>query len=53
MTRRITTGKYMGDDAYSWAIFVDGQAAVTGLTRSEIAYHKQQITAIYAERDKR
>lgn len=25
MTTRITIRKHMGDDAYSWAVFVDGR----------------------------
>ena len=47
--RKITTAKYMGDDAYSWAVFVDGRPAVTGLSRSEAAYHKKRIAEIYAK----
>jgi hypothetical protein len=44
---KITARKYMGDDAGSWAIFVDGQSTpvVSGLTRSEVAYHKKLIAA--------
>jgi hypothetical protein len=31
----------MGDDLYSWAVFVDGWAKWTGLSRSEAAYYKK------------
>lgn len=40
---KITARKYMGDDAYSWAVFVDGRPAVTGLSRSQVAYYKALI----------
>lgn len=33
----------MGDDAYSWAVFVDGRPAVTGLSRGQVAYYKTLI----------
>jgi hypothetical protein len=39
--RRVTARKYLGDDAASWAIFVDGRPRLTGLYRSEVAYYKQ------------
>lgn len=50
---RITARKYMGDDAYSWAVFADGRPVVTGLSRPEVAYHKRQVAAMYAEREGR
>lgn len=40
-TVKITARKYMGDDAYSWAVFVDGRPAFTGLSRREVTYYKQ------------
>lgn len=40
---KITARKYMGDDAHSWAVFVDGRPAVTGLSRSQVAYFKKVI----------
>jgi len=39
---RITARKYLGDDAGSWAVFVDGLPFVAGLTRPEVAYYKRQ-----------
>lgn len=40
--KRITARKYQGDDAGSWAVFVDGRPLVTGLTKSEVPYYKKQ-----------
>lgn len=40
---KITARKYMGDDAYSWAVFVDGRVTVSGLSRSQVPYYKKQI----------
>lgn len=50
MKRKITTRKYMGNDAYSWAVFADGRPIITGLSKTEAAYHKQQLTMMYNER---
>lgn len=36
---RVTARKYMGDDAYSWAIFVDGVPRLTGLSKREVPYY--------------
>lgn len=41
--KRITSKKHGGNDSHSFAVFVDGQPAVTGLTRREIAYHKRLV----------
>jgi hypothetical protein len=38
---RVTTRKYMGDDLYSWAVFVDGYPKWTGLSKREAQYYKQ------------
>lgn len=40
---KITAKKYMGDDSASWAVFVDGRAVVTGLTKSEVPYYKRTL----------
>jgi hypothetical protein len=48
MKYKITARKFGGDDAYSWAVFVNGSPVVTGLSRSEVAYHKKHITEMYA-----
>lgn len=37
-TTRVKIAKYMGDDAYSWAVFLDGRPVMTGLSRSEAQY---------------
>lgn len=41
--RRVSVGKYLGDDAYSWAVFVDGRPVATGCSRSEASYHRRHI----------
>lgn len=50
---KVTARKYLGDDRYSWAIFVDGRPAVTGLSRREVPYHKQRIKEILREKHSR
>ncbi len=50
MKPKVTTRKYMGDDAYSWAVFVNGRPVVTGLSKTEAAYHKKQVAEIYDKR---
>lgn len=42
ITNRVKAQKYMGDDKYSWAVFVDGKPFVTGISRDQIAYYKQR-----------
>jgi hypothetical protein len=50
MAAKITAAKYGGDDAYSWAVFVDGRPAFTGLSRPEVAHYKRLAAEIAAER---
>lgn len=38
-----TIKKYMGDDIYSWAVFKNGIPILTGLSRSEAQYHRDQL----------
>jgi hypothetical protein len=38
---KVTTRKYMGDDQYSWAVFIDGRPKWTGLSQREARYYKQ------------
>jgi len=45
--KRVTARKYMGDDTHSWAVFLDGLAKVTGLTRREVDYYKRQLRDKY------
>jgi hypothetical protein len=40
--RRITARKHGGDDAASWAVFLDGQPFITGLTNREVPHYKEQ-----------
>jgi hypothetical protein len=40
---RVTTAKFGGDDALSWAVFLDGRPVATGCSKSEAAYHRDQI----------
>lgn len=53
MKSRITARKYEGDDAYSWAVFVDGRPLVTGLSRREVPYYKKQAEELLAKRETR
>jgi len=50
---KITARKYMGDDAYSWAVFIDAVPMVTGLSRREVPYYKGEAAKIVAERAER
>ena len=59
MKGKYTIKKYMGADTYSWAVFRAGDVkgmrspicdpfvrpVVSGLTRSDAKYHKQQLEA--------
>ena len=38
---KITARKYMGDDEYSWAVFVNGRPAYTGLMRRQVPYYRK------------
>lgn len=42
---RVRIRKYNGDDAYSWAVFVDGQVVrdLTGLNRHQARYYRDMI----------
>lgn len=48
---RITARKYQGDDTHSWAVFIDGQPMVTGLTRREVPYYKKEAQGILDRRE--
>ena len=49
MSKRITARKYDGDDAYSWAVFLDGQPKYTGLERSEVNYYKNLVQEVFID----
>jgi len=39
----VTIRKYGGDDAYSWAVFVDGRPVLTGQSRREAQFERDRI----------
>jgi len=43
---RITIRKYEGDDRYSWALFVDGRPAMTGMGHAQAQYERDQLRKI-------
>jgi len=47
---KITARKHMGDDLYSWAVFVDGRPRVTGLSKREVPYWKARLAKDLAEK---
>jgi hypothetical protein len=47
---KVTTRKYMGDDRYSWAVFVNGVVRYTGCSQSEATFRKRQILRDHARR---
>lgn len=51
MKSRITARKYQGDDAGSWAVFIDGKPMVTGLTRREVPYYKSEAAKVIAKQE--
>jgi hypothetical protein len=44
--KRVSARKYMGDDMYSWAVFIDGKPFVTGLGNSQVDYYKRQAYGV-------
>ena len=40
---RITIRKYGGNDAYSWAVFVDGRPVLTGESRRVAQYERDRM----------
>ena len=42
---RVTIRKYLGDDAYSWAMFVNGRVTYTGLCRREAQWRRDVARA--------
>jgi len=40
IARRISARKHGGDDAASWAVFIDNRPFVGGLTQSEVGHYK-------------
>jgi hypothetical protein len=46
--KRVTIRKYMGDDRYSWAVFLDGQVRMTGMGKTEAEYEQELIRRKHA-----
>ena len=44
--KRVTAKKHMGDDRYSWAVFLDGRPVITGLAKTQVKYYKGQVRKI-------
>lgn len=40
---RVMIRKYMGDDAYSWAVFLDGRPVLTGESRTSAQYERDRL----------
>lgn len=53
VVHRITARKFMGNDAASWAVFIDNVPFVTGLTKREVPYYKTQAKAAVERRAQR
>jgi hypothetical protein len=49
MIPKVTIGKYNGDDCYSWAVFVNGRPAMTGLGREQARFHRKQLKDKYRD----
>lgn len=47
---KVTAKKFGGDDAYSWAVFVNGRPAFTGLSRGEVAYYRNLAAKLAEQR---
>lgn len=43
MITRVTIRKYLGDDAYSWAVFLDGRPVLTGESRRSAQFERDRI----------
>lgn len=41
--KRVTARKWGGDDAYSWAVFLDGRPGYTGLSQSSTRYYRKLV----------
>jgi hypothetical protein len=46
----ITARKHGGDDSASWAVFLNGQPKMTGLTKREVPYYKKQVYKTFVEK---
>lgn len=52
LAKKVTARKDGGDDAGSWAVFVEGKVFVNGLTSRETPYYKRQaLLGLLKKRD--
>ena len=49
--RRITARKSGGDDAESWAVFVDGREVFNGMNRGSVPYYKRLAVEMLDKRE--
>lgn len=42
-SRRIKVRKYMGDDIYSWAVFLDDRPVYTGLSKGQSNFYRDLV----------
>ena len=47
---KITARKWEGDDMYSWAVFIDNQVFVSGLSKRQVDYYKKLAKQTWEER---
>jgi hypothetical protein len=47
---KITIGKYMGDDQYSYAVFVNGRPVYTGCDRREAQWRRKDLIKSYSKK---
>lgn len=40
IAKRVTARKWMGDDRYSWAVFIDGRVKWDGMSQREAMWRK-------------
>lgn len=55
MAQVVKIRKYGGDDAYSWAVFLNGKVIpeLTGLNQSQARYYRDQVKAQIDARSKK
>jgi hypothetical protein len=51
VNHKIYARKFGGDDAFSWAVFLDGKPTVSGLTREDLPHYKKIVADEVAKVD--
>ena len=46
---RVRIAKSGGDDAYLWALFIDGRECCNGISRNEAEWRKREANRAHAE----